>query len=179
MSAEPFVIQELDQLHRLVLMSVVGLGLLCVLLIGLVWVTLNLSQLLERVRATLGRVTAGAISDQRSAVSQSESVADTSTVPKYRPLQTVVTTEEFVSDGGLGSTIPAGTQCLLLKPAMTSGGRRWSAVAIGTRIPYLVEDLFRPLRADERILVNELHRVLPLCERDWIAQQYCEASSTG
>ena len=168
--------RELSHLQWITLGSVVVLVFLCGGLLLVVWLSMRLSQVIERLRVTLSRVVRGI---ETTAVSLSNKSRPRrpheplrQPIPWYSPRQVVVTTEEFVIDAGLGQTVPQGSRVELIERKYTSSGGRWSALWGSVYIPYLPEELICGL--SPATSHSPVKHESPLQPLDWSSGGYPE-----
>lgn len=164
---------ELQQLQWITLGSIVLLAGLCGLLLLVVWLALNLSQLLERVRATLLR------RDERREVRDESQTAPLSTpisglALSFRPGQVVKVIHELDWIGGSGFCVPVGALITLRESFDCFDGRRWTALWKRTHLHSVPEDMIQALTRLE--CLEESHAKPELydptrSEREWIAEQ--------
>lgn len=149
---------EIVRLQTITLGSLVVLIVLCVVLVGICWLALNLSDLAKMLERSVEKRLETREQSQRSgdnAASLVDAVSLSTGHPSvvgslYTPGQRVFITEDFVIDAGLGQTITAGTPCELIGRKHTSGGIRWSAVTVqgAIYIPYMPEEIFSPAQSE-------------------------------
>ena len=167
---------DLVRLQTITLGSLVVLIVLCVVLVGLCWLAMNLSELAKMLERSFEKRQETREQIQRrgdNAASLVESVNLSTGHPSvvgslYTPGQRVFITEDFVIDAGLGQTITAGTPCELIGRKHTSGGIRWSAVTVqgAIYIPYMPEEIFtfsepqKPLDPDRPLGPGEIVHTL-------------------
>ncbi len=152
--------RELVQLQYLTLGSLVVLTLLCGVLLIFVWLVMHFSQLLERVRATLGRVVSdegGGGSGERLVVSERRSLAPTSDhspltsdhsplTSDHSPLKagdTAIVVSELNWMHGTGTVVTVGEILTLVNSHTTSNGLRWSARWQGHYLSFIPPESIR------------------------------------
>lgn len=147
--------RELVHLQWVILAMIVALIVLSVLVTLAGWLVVNLSQLIERVRATLGRL---AISHQPLAISPTPptrelAVDDTVEYASlFRPLKPgdmVIVIEELNWSHGHGAVVPAGSRLKLVSGHTTTQGIRWSARWDGHYLSFIPPELLRLARPEE------------------------------
>ena len=175
------MIPELIHLQWITLGSIGVLVVLCGLLLLVVWLALNLSQLLERVRATLLR------RDERREVRDESQTAPLSppisgpalSSPvssrfRFRPGQVVKVIHELDWIGGSGVCVPVGALITLRESFDCFDGRRWTALWKRTHLHSVPEDMIQAITRLE--CLEESHAKPELydptrSEREWIAEQ--------
>ena len=173
---------ELARIQVITLGSIIVLAGLCLCLIGLVWVLLNLSEIVSQMRCLGGgplkeftpeaRRHGGAVQD-----------ADYHGAEGFQPFQLVRVVQELNWIGGSGQIVPVGSLIRLISTYDTTAGRRWSGSWGTCYLSSIPEDMLAPLWqssdapqvtafAEPQTVPPAPDGTLPRCEREFLIHQH-------